>query len=188
LGRFIRCTSFLPTAKKEISNTSTNTNSTSNKNTILPPLLLLLDNVTDPHNVGACLRSANAAGVDVVLAPKDKSCKWNGTVEKVSSGAQTPYILVTNLSQTIEKLQKDYGFLVYGAAGESDVLNLYQQTFPKNQPIAWVLGSEGEGLRQLTRKRCDGLVKIPMRGQIESLNVSVATSLCIFETMRQWTI
>ncbi len=149
----------------------------------VPPLLLVLDGVTDPHNLGACLRTADAAGAHAVIAPKDRSAGINATVSKVASGAaeSMPYFPVTNLARTLDEL-KERAIWVVGAdthAGE----DLYRARLPDS--IAWVLGAEGEGMRRLTRERCDLLVKIPMRGSVESLNVSVASAVCLFESVRR---
>jgi 23S rRNA (guanosine2251-2'-O)-methyltransferase len=149
----------------------------------VPPLLLVLDGITDPHNLGACLRVANAAGAHAVLAPKDRAAGINATVSKVASGAaeSTPYLMVTNLARTLGEI-KERNIWVVGAderAGE----DLYQADLP--DAIAWVLGAEGEGMRRLTRDSCDLLVRIPMRGQVESLNVSVAAGVCLFESVRR---
>lgn len=148
-----------------------------------PAFLLILDGVQDPHNLGACLRSANAAGVHAVIAPKDRAVGITPVVRKVASGAAelTPFIQVTNLARTMKMLQ-DEGVWLFGAAeeGGEDLFSV-----DLSGPIAWVLGSEGQGLRQLTRQSCDRLVKIPTVGGISSLNVSVATGVCLFETLRQ---
>jgi 23S rRNA (guanosine2251-2'-O)-methyltransferase len=145
-------------------------------------LLLLLDGVTDPHNLGACLRVCDAMGVDAVVAPKDRSCGITPTVSKVASGAAetVPFITITNLARTIEELQ-EAGLQVIGAdaGGAEDLLHA-----DLSGPLAWVLGAEGEGLRRLTRERCDRLVRIPMQGSVQSLNVSVAAALCLYETRR----
>ncbi len=148
-----------------------------------PPLLLVLDEVTDPHNLGACLRTADAAGVDAVIVPKDRSAPLNMTARKVACGAAetVPFVAVTNLSRTLEALQKR-GIWVAGAAGEAQQ-SLYQIDF--TQPSAIVMGSEGKGLRRLTREHCDFLMAIPMAGALSSLNVSVATGLCLYEAVRQ---
>ena len=147
------------------------------------PFLLVLDGVTDPHNLGACLRSADAAGVHAVIAPKDKSAPLNGVARKVACGAaeHVPYIKVTNLARTLRWLQQ-YGIWLVGAAGETDK-TIYQADF--NGSIALVMGAEGKGLRRLTKEHCDELVKIPMLGAVSSLNVSVATGVCLFEAVRQ---
>ena len=148
-----------------------------------PPMLLVLDGVTDPHNLGACLRVANAAGANAVVAPKDHAAGINATVSKVASGAAeiTPYFMVTNLARTLADL-KDRNIWILGMderAGKS----LFEADLPRS--IAWVLGAEGEGMRRLTRESCDLLVKVPMRGQVESLNVSVAAGICLFESVRR---
>ena len=148
-----------------------------------PPLVLVLDGLTDPHNLGACLRSADGAGVDAVIVPRDKSCGLTPIVRKVASGAAEtlPFVLVTNLSRTLQKL-KDAGLWIVGAAGESDqVISALDLT----GPTALVLGSEDRGLRHLTRERCDYLARIPMQGSVQSLNVSVATGIVLFEAVRQ---
>ena len=148
-----------------------------------PPLLLVLDGVQDPHNLGACLRSADAFGVHAVIAPKDRAVGITATVEKVACGAAetVPYITVTNLARTLREL-KSQDIWVVGAAGEAERdLNSFKHT----GALAWVLGAEGEGLRRLTRETCDELVSIPMMGNVESLNVSVSTGICLFEARRQ---
>ena len=146
-------------------------------------LLLILDGVQDPHNLGACLRSAAAAGVTAVIIPKDKAAPLNATVRKTSAGAadRIPVISVTNLARTLRAI-KDAGVWVYGMEGEATGL-IYQTDFTGN--VALVMGGEGEGMRRLTREHCDGLVKIPMPGEMESLNVSVATGVALFEVVRQ---
>ncbi len=152
--------------------------------TLKPPVLLLvLDGVTDPHNLGACLRSADAAGVQAVILPKDKSAGITPVVRKVACGAaeSLPIFAVTNLARTLRTLQ-DAGIWIYGAAGEADQ-TLYDIDFKGN--VALVLGAEGGGMRRLTREHCDGLVKIPMAGTVESLNVSVATGVLLYEVVRQ---
>lgn len=147
------------------------------------PFLLVLDGVTDPHNLGACLRNADAAGVDAIIVPKDKSAKLNGTVRKVACGAAetVPLVQVTNLARTLRDI-KEMGVWVVGTAGETDV-----EVFDAKLtgPIAIVMGAEGSGMRRLTREHCDELVKIPMVGTVSSLNVSVATGICLFEVLRQ---
>lgn len=150
-----------------------------------PALLLVLDGIQDPHNLGACLRSANAAGVHAVIAPKDRAVALTPVVRKVASGAAelTPFIQVTNLARTLREL-KEIGIWVYGAAGEADK-SIYQVDM--KGPTAIVMGAEGEGLRRLTRELCDELIKIPMIGTVESLNVSVATGVCLYESIRQRT-
>jgi len=148
-----------------------------------PALLLVLDGVQDPHNLGACLRVADAAGAHAVIAPKDRAVSLNATVLKVASGAadSIPYVTVTNLSRALEQMKKA-GIWVIGAAGEAEK-NLFD--IDLKGPVAWVLGAEGDGLRRLTRATCDELAHIPMRGSVESLNVSVASGICLFETLRQ---
>ncbi|HZV55748.1 MAG TPA: 23S rRNA (guanosine(2251)-2'-O)-methyltransferase RlmB [Rhodocyclaceae bacterium] len=148
-----------------------------------PALLLVLDGVTDPHNLGACLRVADAAGAHAVVAPKDRACGLNATAIKVASGAAdtVPYIMVTNLARSLRELQ-ELGVWVVGAAGEAEK-DLY--AVDQKGPLAWVLGAEGAGLRRLTRDTCDELARIPMFGSVESLNVSVASGICLFEARRQ---
>ncbi|MEE8056342.1 MAG: 23S rRNA (guanosine(2251)-2'-O)-methyltransferase RlmB [Pseudomonadales bacterium] len=147
------------------------------------PLLLILDGVTDPHNLGACLRTADAAGVDAVIAPKDNSATLNATVRKVACGAAevVPFIQVTNLARTMKAIQQR-GIWITGTAGEADV-SLYDADL--KGPVALVMGAEGKGMRRLTRENCDYLVNLPMTGSVSSLNVSVATGVCLFETVRQ---
>ena len=147
------------------------------------PFLLVLDGVTDPHNLGACLRVADAAGVHAVIAPKDKAVGINATVAKVASGAaeHVPYIMVTNLARTLREI-KEYDIWVVGTDDQAET-SLYQTQVAG--PIAWVMGAEGEGMRRLTREHCDELVNIPMAGSVSSLNVSVASGVCLFETVRQ---
>ncbi|KQQ84436.1 23S rRNA methyltransferase [Xanthomonas sp. Leaf131] len=146
-------------------------------------LLLILDGVQDPHNLGACLRSAAAASVTAVVIPKDKSATVNATVRKTSAGAadRIPVVAVTNLARCLRDLQKQ-GVWLYGLAGEADA-SLYSVDLRGN--VGLVLGGEADGLRRLTREHCDGLVKIPMPGDIESLNVSVAAGVTLFEAVRQ---
>lgn len=148
-----------------------------------PPLLLLLDGVTDPHNLGACLRVANAAGVHAVVAPKDRAAGISAAVSKVASGAAevTPYIMVTNLARTIDELKEREIWVV--GTDERAEQGLYRASLP--EAIAWVLGAEGEGMRRLTREKCDLLVSIPMAGTVGSLNVSVAAGVCLFESVRR---
>jgi 23S rRNA (guanosine2251-2'-O)-methyltransferase len=148
-----------------------------------PPLLLVLDGVTDPHNLGACLRVADGAGAQAVIAPKDHAVGINATVAKVASGAAetVPYFMVTNLARTLGEL-KERSIWCMGASDDAPK-TLYQADL--KGPVALVLGAEGSGLRQLTRKTCDELVSIPMRGAVESLNVSVASGLCLYEALRQ---
>ena len=147
------------------------------------PFILILDGVTDPHNLGAILRSADAAGVHAVVAPKDRSVKLTSVVRKVACGAaeSVPFITITNLARTMRELQ-DAGVWIVGTAGETDTL-VYDADL--KGPLALVLGAEGEGLRRLTRETCDSLVKIPMFGTVSSLNVSVAAGICLFEAVRQ---
>lgn len=148
-----------------------------------PPLLLVLDGVTDPHNLGACLRVADGAGAHAVIAPKDHAVGINATVAKVASGAAetVPYFMVTNLARTLGEL-KERSIWCLGLSDEA-TQTLYQSDL--KVPTALVLGAEGSGLRQLTRKTCDGLVSIPMLGAVESLNVSVASGICLYEAVRQ---
>jgi 23S rRNA (guanosine2251-2'-O)-methyltransferase len=148
-----------------------------------PLLLLVLDGVTDPHNLGACLRSADAAGVDAVVVPKDKSADLTPTVRKVACGAAevVPFVRVTNISRTLQALQ-ERGVWLYGTAGESEK-SIYDSDLSGS--IALVMGAEGSGLRRLTREQCDFLVNLPMAGSVSSLNVSVATGICLFEIVRQ---
>jgi 23S rRNA (guanosine2251-2'-O)-methyltransferase len=148
-----------------------------------PALLLVLDGVTDPHNLGACLRTADAAGVQAVILPKDKSAGITPVVRKVACGAAEtlPVFLVTNLARSLRTLQ-EAGIWIYGAAGEAEQ-TLYEVDFTGS--VAVVLGAEGGGLRRLTREHCDGLVNIPMAGSVESLNVSVATGVLLYEIVRQ---
>jgi 23S rRNA (guanosine2251-2'-O)-methyltransferase len=148
-----------------------------------PPLLLVLDGVTDPHNLGACLRVADGAGAHAVIAPKDHAAGINATVAKVASGAAetVPYFMVTNLARTLGEL-KERSIWCIGAADDAP-RTLFQADL--KAPVALVLGAEGSGMRQLTRKTCDELVSIPMRGAVESLNVSVASGVCLYEALRQ---
>jgi 23S rRNA (guanosine2251-2'-O)-methyltransferase len=150
-----------------------------------PPLLLVLDGVTDPHNLGACLRVADGAGAHAVIAPKDHAAGLNATVAKVASGAAetVPYFMVTNLARTLGEL-KERNIWCIGTSDEAGK-TLYQVNL--KGPVALVLGAEGSGMRQLTRKTCDELVSIPMRGAVESLNVSVASGVCLYEALRQRT-
>jgi len=145
-------------------------------------LFLVLDGVQDPHNLGACLRSADAAGVDVVIIPKDRSVKLNATVRKVAAGGaeSVPLIEVTNLARCLKDL-KAAGVWIYGTSGDAEH-SVYD--FDYRSPVALVMGSEGDGLRRLTAEQCDQLVKLPMRGSVESLNVSVATGVCLYEINR----
>ena len=148
-----------------------------------PPLLLVLDGITDPHNLGACLRVADGAGAHAVIAPKDHAVGVNATVAKVASGAAEtmPYFMVTNLARTLNEL-KERNIWVIGTSDDAPK-TLYQVDL--RGPAALVLGAEGAGMRQLTRKTCDELVSLPMRGAVESLNVSVASGVCLYEALRQ---
>ncbi len=148
-----------------------------------PPLLLVLDGVTDPHNLGACLRTADAAGVLAVVAPRDRAVGLTPTVRKVASGAAEtlPFVQVTNLSRTLAAL-KERGIWV---AGTDDAAEQALHESDLRGPLALVMGAEGRGLRRLTRERCDFLLRIPMLGTVESLNVSVATGVCLYEALRQ---
>ena len=148
-----------------------------------PSLLLVLDGVTDPHNLGACLRSAEAAGVDAVIVPKDKSADLSPVSRKVACGAAelVPFVRVTNISRTMEAL-KERGVWLFGTAGEAEN-NIYNSDLTGS--VALIMGAEGGGLRRLTREGCDHLVKLPMAGSVSSLNVSVATGVCLFEIVRQ---
>ena len=148
-----------------------------------PALLLVLDGITDPRNLGACLRVADAAGVHAVIAPKDRAVGLTDVAAKTACGAAetVPYVMVTNLARTLRELQ-EREIWVIGTAGEAES-DLYAAEWPK--ATAWVLGAEGEGMRRLTRENCDQLVKIPMHGTVESLNVSVAAGVCLFEARRR---
>ena len=148
-----------------------------------PAFLLVLDGVTDPHNLGACMRSAEAAGIHAVIAPKDKSAGLTPVARKVACGAAEvlPFVPVTNLARTLKKLQEK-GIWLFGAAGEAEH-SLYQTSL--TGPVAILMGAEGDGLRRLTQETCDHLMKIPMAGTVSSLNVSVATGICLFEAVRQ---
>jgi len=148
-----------------------------------PPFLLILDGVEDPHNLGACLRVADAMGVHAVIAPKDRAVGLNATVRKVACGAaeSVPFVAVTNLARTLREL-KDAGVWLVGAVAEAEA-DLF--TTKLQGPIALVLGAEGTGLRRLTAETCDALVHIPMFGSVESLNVSVASGICLYEARRQ---
>ncbi|MDF4820705.1 23S rRNA (guanosine(2251)-2'-O)-methyltransferase RlmB, partial [Vibrio parahaemolyticus] len=147
------------------------------------PLLLVLDGVTDPHNLGACLRNADAAGAAAIIVPKDRSAPMNATVSKVACGAAevVPLIRVTNLARTMRTLQEQ-GIWFVGTAGEA-THDIYQAKL--TGPLAIVMGAEGDGMRRLTRETCDDLIKIPMAGSVSSLNVSVASGICLFEAVRQ---
>ena len=149
------------------------------------PLLLVLDGITDPHNLGACLRVADGAGAHAVIAPKDHAAGINATVAKVASGAAEtmPYFMVTNLARTLNEL-KERNIWCIGTSDDAPK-TIYQVDL--KGPVALVLGAEGDGMRQLTRKTCDELVSIPMKGAVESLNVSVASGVCLYEALRQRT-
>ncbi|RFO98985.1 23S rRNA (guanosine(2251)-2'-O)-methyltransferase RlmB [Rhodoferax lacus] len=149
----------------------------------IQPLILVLDGVTDPHNLGACLRVADGAGAHAVIAPKDHAAGINATVAKVASGAAetVPYFMVTNLARTLGEL-KERNIWVIGTSDQA-TQTLYQADL--KGPVALVLGAEGDGMRQLTAKTCDQLVSIPMLGAVESLNVSVASGICLYEAVRQ---
>jgi 23S rRNA (guanosine2251-2'-O)-methyltransferase len=146
-------------------------------------LLLLLDGVTDPRNLGACLRTAAAAGANAVIVPRDRSASLTDVASKAAAGAAEllPLIAVTNLARAMDQI-KEAGVWIAGAAGEAEGLIF---DLDLRGPLAWALGAEGSGLRRLTRERCDWLARIPMHAQAESLNVSVATGICLFETVRQ---
>lgn len=149
-----------------------------------PPFLLVLDGVTDPHNLGACLRTADAAGVHAVIAPRDHSVGLTPVVCKVASGAaeHVPFVQVTNLARTLRHLRDSFGVFLFGTTGEA-AQSLYQADL--RGPLGLVMGAEGAGMRRLTREQCDHLVSLPMAGSVESLNVSVATGVCLFEALRQ---
>lgn len=149
-----------------------------------PPFLLILDGVTDPHNLGACLRTADAAGVHAVIAPADRSVGLTPVVCKVASGAveSVPFVQVKNLVRTLKRLQQEHRIFLVGAAGEARS-SLFQTDL--TGPLGMVMGAEGAGLRRLTREQCDQLVGLPMRGHVESLNVSVASGICLYEALRQ---
>jgi len=148
-----------------------------------PPLLLILDGITDPHNLGACLRVADGVGAHAVIAPKDRAVGLNATAAKVASGAAetVPYITVTNLARTLREL-KERNILLIGTTEDGEK-SLYEADF--SGPAALIMGSEGEGMRRLTRETCDVLVNVPMFGSVESLNVSVASGVCLYEARRQ---
>ena len=150
-----------------------------------PPLILILDGITDPHNLGACLRVADGAGAHAVIAPKDRAVGLNATAAKVASGAAetVPYITVTNLARTMRELKERFIFVV-GTADDVEK-NLYQADLNNSAGVAIVMGSEGEGMRRLTRDTCDLVVRVPMFGTVESLNVSVASGICLYEARRQ---
>lgn len=147
------------------------------------PLIIVLDGVTDPHNLGAVLRSADAFGAHAVVAPKDRAVGLNSTVEKVASGAAetVPYVMVTNLARSLEELKEHRVWTVAMDASAARPLDKIDAM----SGIAWVLGAEGAGLRQLTRKTCDEAARIPIGGAVESLNVSVSAAICLYETARQ---
>jgi 23S rRNA (guanosine2251-2'-O)-methyltransferase len=168
-------------ARVEVRNVADNLDEILDK--VEKPLLLVLDGVTDPHNLGACLRVANAAGAHAVVAPRDRAAGVTPVVSKVASGAAeaTPYLMVTNLARTLGELKERNIWIV--GADERAEKTLYQADLPGS--IAWVLGAEGEGMRRLTRESCDLLVRIPMRGEVESLNVSVSAGICLFESLRR---
>jgi 23S rRNA (guanosine2251-2'-O)-methyltransferase len=146
-------------------------------------LLLLLDGVTDPRNLGACMRTAESAGAQALIVPRDRSASLTPVVAAAAAGAAEtlPLIAVTNLARAMEEI-RDAGVWIVGAAGEAE-RTLYE--IDLTGPVAWALGAEGQGLRRLTREKCDWLARIPLQGQTESLNVSVATGVCLFETLRQ---
>ena len=148
-----------------------------------PPFFLILDGVTDPHNLGACLRNADAAGVHAVIVPKDNAARLTAIVRKVAVGAAetVPLVQVTNLSRTMKQLQ-DLGVWIVGTAGETETC-FYDVKL--EGPLALVMGAEDKGMRRLTRENCDNIVKLPMAGSVSSLNVSVATGICLFEMVRQ---
>ncbi|MBT9502115.1 MAG: 23S rRNA (guanosine(2251)-2'-O)-methyltransferase RlmB [Burkholderiaceae bacterium] len=148
-----------------------------------PALLLVLDGVTDPHNLGACLRVADGAGAHAVIAPKDNAAGINATVAKVASGAAetVPYFMVTNLARTLNELKERDIWVI----GTSDTATKSLYELDLKGPVALVLGAEGAGMRQLTGKTCDELVRVPMKGAVESLNVSVAAGVCLYEALRQ---
>lgn len=147
------------------------------------PFFLVLDGVTDPHNLGACIRNADAAGVQAIIVPKDNAVGITPVVRKVAVGAAetVPLIQVTNLARTLKHMQQK-GIWVIGTAGEAQQL-IYDCKM--TGPVALVMGAEGKGMRRLTRETCDELVKLPMAGAVSSLNVSVATGICLFEIVRQ---
>ncbi|MDV6344544.1 23S rRNA (guanosine(2251)-2'-O)-methyltransferase RlmB [Nitrosomonas sp. Is37] len=148
-----------------------------------PALFLILDGIKDPHNLGACLRVADALGAHAVIAPKDRSVGLTATVHKVASGAAdtVPFVTVTNLARTLREL-KQHGIWIIGTAADA---SHSLETITLDGPVAWVLGAEHEGIRRLTKETCDQLVRIPMVGSVESLNVSVTAGICLFETFRQ---
>ncbi len=153
------------------------------ENSDKPPFLLVLDGVTDPHNLGACMRTADAVGIQAVIVPKDKSASLTPVARKVACGAAetVPFVRVTNLARFLRALQEQ-GVWLIGTAGEAKA-TLYQADF--KGPVALVMGAEGKGMRRLTREHCDQLINIPMLGHVDSLNVSVATGVCLYEALRQ---
>ena len=150
------------------------------------PFLLILDGVQDPHNLGACLRTADGAGVDAVIAPRNRAVGMTETVARISCGASesVPFIQVTNIVRTLKELQKS-GVWVVGTADGAESSSLYDVDF--KGPIALVMGAEEKGLRRLTRETCDLVVSLPMLGKVDCLNVSVATGVCLYEALRQRT-
>ncbi|HIP53472.1 MAG TPA: 23S rRNA (guanosine(2251)-2'-O)-methyltransferase RlmB [Chromatiales bacterium] len=150
----------------------------------MPPFLLILDGVQDPHNLGACLRTADGAGVHAVIVAKDRSVGLTSTVCKVASGAaeHVPFVQVTNLGRVLRRLHEEHGLWLVGTAGEAE-MELYDVDL--TGPLGIVMGGEGKGLRRLTREHCDQLVRLPMAGRVESLNVSVATGISLYEAVRQ---
>ncbi len=174
-GVVAQCNSVMPLTEKSLSALLDGLES--------PPFLLVLDGVQDPHNLGACLRSAAAAGVHAVIAPRDRAVGMTPVVRKVASGAAdvVPFVQVTNLARVLQELQSR-GVWTVGASGDNET-SIYDADL--RGPLALVLGSEGKGLRRLTREHCDLLVAVPMSGLVESLNVSVAAGVCLFEAVRQ---
>jgi len=150
---------------------------------VVPPFLLVLDNIQDPHNLGACLRTADAAGVQAVIAPKDRSVRMTKAVRTVACGAaeNVPFVQVTNLARLLKQLKKRDVWIV----GTSDRAKKSLYELDLTGPLAIVMGSEGKGLRRLTAEKCDFLAHLPMTGSVESLNVSVATGICLYEAVRQ---
>ncbi len=148
------------------------------------PFVLILDCVTDPHNLGAILRTANGAGVDAVIAPKDKSVGLTETVQRIAVGAAetTPFVRVTNLARTMKTLQHEYGIWLLGTSDKA-TQSLYESDL--KGPLGIVMGAEGDGMRRLTEEHCDILINLPMAGNVECLNVSVATGICLYEAVRQ---
>lgn len=149
----------------------------------VPPFLLILDGIQDPHNLGACLRTADCAGVHAVISPKDRAVSITDTVKEIASGAaeSVPFVQVTNLARTMEKLKK-FGIWIVGTSDRAD-RSIYE--IDLKGPLAIVVGSEGKGIRRLTADNCDFVTYIPMKGRIECLNVSVAAGVCLFEAVRQ---